>query len=379
MTRFALFIAFCCTFTSTIAHAYFEYAPNRDLQEEVDQHEYRILPRSSDYSFAIDGDFFKPVFIGGGPAEYYRYDFYHGNGYWLDLRGEFKPLEDLVLNLKTTFTQGTTSNGPTYQALVIPRLAVTYRAHRFMGLDWETRLGDIDRQTLGTGLFIEMKETAGGYIKTGSGDFGARILVDGTGSFSLDGGVTAFEAQWKKGLVGTTLMMLETGVDYSPPQFTGTLYSRYAWENGFSYTTELGGNNRNYAGSASVTYEHDWDGLKLKLKPQFRHYGKNILGDLAGQRGEIGPDGVRTGYLEQTYVSYDQNDKPFVIPMNIFFYGDHVQTYSSLANVEYRFNSFYRVYAETEAVTLMLHDREPTRALFYRTGFRFFPFKRRED
>ena len=376
---FAPFLVAFAQFWGTPAYAYFDYAPNRNVMEEVEQHSYRILPRSSDYALAIDGDFFKPVFIGGGPSDYYRYDFYHGNGYWLDLRSEFKPLDDLVLNLKTTFTQGTTSNGPTYQALIIPRLALTYRAHRFLGLDWETRLGDIDRQTLGNGLFIEMKETAGGYIKTGSGDFEARLFVDGTGSFTLDGGVNALEAQWKQGLAGFTVMMLETGVDYRPPQFSGSVYSRNSWENGISYATELGGNNRSYAGLASVTYEQEWEALKLKLKPQFRHYGKFILGDLAGQRGQIGPNGVRVGYLEQNYVSYDQNDKPFILPMNVFFYGDNLETYSSLANLEYRFNSFYRIYAETEAITLMLHDREPVRALFYRTGFRFFPFKRRED
>ncbi|NDG84920.1 MAG: hypothetical protein EBX52_07775 [Proteobacteria bacterium] len=360
------------------ASAYFEYAPNYNVMEEVDRHPYRILPRSHDYAFAIDGDFFKPVFIGGGPQDYYRYDFYHGNGYWLDLRSEFKPREELVVNLKTTFTQGTTSNGPTYLALVIPRLGLTYRSYHFLGLDWETRLGDIDRQTLGTGLFIEMKETAGGYIRATSGDFEARILVDGTGSFSLDGGVNALEVQYQKGLAGVTVMMLETGVDYSPPQITGTVYSRQSWDNGISYSTELGGNSRTYAGLASVTFEQQFDALKVKLKPQFRHYGKFILGNLAGQRGQI-MGGVQSGYLEQNYVSYDQNDKPFVLPMNIFFYGDDVETYSGLANVEYRFNSFYRIYAETEAFSFMLHEREPVRALFFRTGFRFFPFKQRED
>jgi hypothetical protein len=353
-------------FHSGSAQAFFQYAPNLNVREEVDAHDFRILPRGENYVLALDGDFFKPVFINPGSLEYYRGDFYHGNGYWLDFRAEFQPLDQLILNLKTTFTQGTSSNGPTFNALVIPRLGLTYRKEGMAGLDWETRLGDIDRQTLGAGMFIEMRETVGGYISARSEDFRARVMVDGTGSFTLDGGVLALEAAYREGLLGGTLMMLETDVDYSPPQFTATLFSKADFTPGFGYLLEAGGNEAGFATLAGLHFESDWEPLRFFVKPQFRHYARKLFGELAGA-------------INQTYVSYDQNDKPFTTALNIFSYGDNVETISSQVGAEYTVNHFYRFYAKSELFSFRFHDRSDVGGIFYRAGVRFFPFRERED
>jgi len=321
MMRF-LFCFFLLSVSGS-AHAFFQYAPNRAVREEVEQHEFRILPRSDTFVMALDGDFFKPVFVGSGEGDYYREDFYHGNGYWLDLRGEFQPTKHLVLNLRTTLTQGTTSNGPTFNALVIPRLGLTYRQSGFLGLEWETRLGDVDRQTLGSGIFIEQKETAGGTIAARGGDFHARLLVDGTGSFTLDGGVAALEVIYGEGVLGATVMMLERDVGYRPPQFTGTLFSKGSFTEGFGYRAEAGGNELNYAALAGLDYEVELDRFKLRIGPQYRHYGRKLFGDLA--------------------------------------------------------NRFYGVYARSEWFAFRFHDRPDVSGIFYRAGFRFFPFPGRED
>ncbi len=358
-------IALCSLIAGT-SHAFFQYPPNRNVREEVESKAFRVLPRSENHVFAIDGDFFKPVFVSPGNLDYYREDFYHGNGYWLDLRGEFEPVGNLILNLKTTLTQGTTSNGPTFNALVIPRLGLTYRQNGFLGLQWETRLGDIDRQTLGTGIFIEMRETAGGYISARDGDFDARVFVDGTGSFTLDGGVLALEARYRDGLVGATVMMVEKDVGYRPPQFTGTVFSKGDLGDGFGYRVEAGGNERSYAALAGLAFDAEWERFQFHLSPQFRHYGRKLFGDLAGA-------------VSQTYVGYDQNDKPFTSALNIFAYGDNVDAVSSRANVEYRFNRFYGVYVRSELFSFNFKDRSDVSGIFYRAGFRFFPFRDRED
>jgi len=78
-------------------------------------------------------------------------------------------------------------------------------------------------------------------------------------------------------------------------------------------------------------------------------------------------------------VSYDQNDKPFTTALNIFAYGDNVDTFSSQAGVEYRFNRFYGVYVRSELFTFNFKDRSDVSGIFYRAGFRFFPFHDRED
>ena len=116
--------------------------------------------------------------MGANNFNLYKYDFYHGNGYWIDLRSEFRPHPDLNLNLKFDVTQGTSSNGPTYLAMMVPHVGVTFRAHSILGLEWEFRLSDIDRQTIGTGLFIEEKETVGGSVIGKVDDLTLKLMVD---------------------------------------------------------------------------------------------------------------------------------------------------------------------------------------------------------
>lgn len=352
------------------ASAYVDYTPNQNLIEEVAANRFRILPRGERYALALDADFFKPVFVGGDNFTYYKWDYYHGNGYWVTARAEFKPVDRLSINLKTLITQGTSSNGPVFNALIVPLVALTYRESLF-GLEWETRLSDIGRQTIGNGLFIEQKDTMGGYIKARHGDAGAALVVDGTGSFRLEGGITALEVWLWDGILGFTGLLQETDTTTQPPQLTGTIYSRRRYNNGLGYGVEVGANELNWAGLAYVTYE-GWLGDRTQagfhwaVKPQFRYYGEQVMGGLAGN-------------VEHNYVSYEQNDKAFTNFMNIQSYGDQVRAGALQTDLEYVFNYFYRVYAETEFVHYDYAAAPRVQELFFRTGFRFYPFKERED
>ena len=152
--HFGMIILFLIGLFASTAHAYIDYAPNANLIEEVNSHPFRLFPKSDHYAFAVDADFFKPVFIGDLQSNYYRYDAYHGNGYWLTLRGEYKPVQQVTLDLKTIVTHGTSSNGPTYNAIIVPMVGITYQED-LLGFNVKFRLSDIGRQTVGTGLFIE--------------------------------------------------------------------------------------------------------------------------------------------------------------------------------------------------------------------------------
>jgi hypothetical protein len=349
------------------AYAYLAYAPNANLQEEVNSNPYRILPKSEHFSFALDADFYKPVFWGGNNFIYYKYDFYHGNGYWADLRGEFKANSNFAVNVKTTLTHGTSSNGPTYLALIVPHVGITYRQQGFLGFDWETRLSDIDRQTVGTGLFIEDKETDGGYAIAKQGIFTGKLMVDGTGSFTLDGGVIALDFNLWDGLLGGTTLIQETETPIQPAQVMSTVYSRHEWKNeGLGFAAEYGGDQAAKAGMVSVKYETDFDRLHLFVKPQFRSYGRGILGSLPR-------------HIEHNYVSYDQNDKPFTNLMDIFAFGDHVETYTAMINLEFAVNIFYHLYVESEFIDFKYHDVQEIHEAFFRTGVKFFPFKDRPE
>lgn len=357
-------------FSCRTSHAYVEYAPNQNLADEVRTHSYRILPRGEHYSLALDADFFKPVFMGGDNFTYYKWDYYHGNGYWLTARAEFIPVDRLSINLKTLITQGTSSNGPVYNAMIVPLLALTYQEHVF-GVDWETRLSDIGRQTVGTGIFIEEKDTMGGYVRAHKGDVDLSLMVDGTGSYRIEGGIAAIDLTLWNGLIGTTVLVQEVDSAIRPTQFTNTLYSTRRFENGFAYGAEGAFNQNAKAAMGYVSYE-GWlgdqreGGFHYFLKPQARYYGDRIMGNLAGR-------------VAHNYISYEQNDKAFTNFMDIMSYGNASSAFALQTNLEYVFNIFYRVYGETEFVDYRYRDVPTIRSLYFRTGMKFYPFKERED
>ena len=351
---------------SGTALAYMDYAPNEQLFRQVENESFRILPRTEKWVFAVDADFFKPMFLGSNDANLYKFDFYHGNGFWLNFRSEYRPVDDLSINIKLDLTQGTSSNGPTFLAFVIPHVGLTYRVPGLLGLDWEFRLSDIVRQTVGTGLFVEMKETVGGSITAASDGFQAKLMVDGTGSFRLDGGLAALDVSFAHGLIGGTLLVQEIQTDFRAPRMTGTFYSRANYDNGFSYGVEAGANSNATASLAYLELKRDAGLLGYRIKPQYRHYGSRILGLLPGR-------------IMHNFVAYDQNDKPYTSLMNIMAFGDDVDTFTLQTDAELRFNVFYRLFAETEYVSWFFKGRPDLRTLFYRAGIRFTPFKDRDD
>jgi hypothetical protein len=348
------------------AEAYMDFAPNERLFEQLEREPFRILPRSEHWAFAVDADFFKPVFLGANDANLYKYDFYHGNGYWLNFRSEWRPVEELSLNAKLDLTQGTSSNGPTFLAFVIPHVGLTYRVGNFPGVKLEFRLSDLVRQTVGTGLFVEMKETVGGSVNASSGAWNARLMVDGTGSFRLDGGLAAVDVSYAGGLLGATLLLQEVKTEFQAPWITGTLYSRQVYPNGFGYGVETGVNENAGASRIFFEFEGDYGIFGYRLKPEYRYYGKRILGSLPGK-------------VMHNFVSYDQNDKPFTLLMNIFPYGDQVDAYSMRGEFELRFNSFYRAFADLEWVNWFYREAEDLKTVFFRSGLKFRPFRDRKD
>jgi len=352
---------------SGTANAYLKYEPNANLIEEVKDQPYRLFPKNDHYAFAIDADFFKPIFTGGDNTKFYKYDFYHGNGYWMTARSEFRPIDTFTLDVKLNLTHGTSSNGPSYLAMIVPMVGLTFEED-LLGFHFQFRLSDINRQTIGTGLFIEEKETDGGYIIATKDQFAGKLMVDGTGSFRLEGGVVALDLSWWKGYLGASGFVQETETLYQPPQFMGTLYSKHSYDNGLGYGAEYGADENSWAAMAYGEYRTHLidDRLNVWFKPQVRHYGRSILGSLPGK-------------VAHNYISYDQNDKPFTTLMDIFAYGDNVNTYSAQLNLEYVFNIFYRVYAETEFLHYDYLDQGVLQQMYFRTGLKFYPFKGRED
>jgi hypothetical protein len=194
----------------------------------------------------------------------------------------------------------------------------------------------------------------------------AKLMVDGTGSFRLDGGLAAIDVSFADGLIGGTVLVQEIQTDFRAPRLTGTLYSRARLGNGFSYGVETGANTNASASLAYLEMKGNEGILAYRVKPQYRHYGSRILGLLPGR-------------IMHNFVAYDQNDKPYTSLMNIMAYGDDVDAFTLQADAEVRFNVFYRIFAETEYVSWFFRGRQDIRTMFFRTGVRFTPFKDRDD
>jgi len=347
------------------AHAFIEYTPNENVIDEVARESYRILPRNPHYAFAIDADFLKPAFLPCLDFAYCYADYYHGNGYWLTARAEFKPVPNITLNLKTVVTHGNSSGGLGSFALIYPLVGVTLEKDIF-GLHWETRLSEIGRQTVGSGLFIEQKETDGGYLLIRRDFVQYKLMVDGTGSYNVNGGVIAMELSFWKGLLGITSMFNEVDPAFNPPMYIGTIYSKYNPDEGLGYAAEIGGDKYNWASMAYLQYRQTWNKFRMWLKPQFRHYGSDVVGQLAK-------------HVNTTYMSYDQNDKPYTNLQDIFAMGDSVNTYSTELNADFRVSSFYSFFAETEAIYFDYLNASPFKSFFYRTGIKFHPIRDRDE
>lgn len=352
--------------SSNSAHAYLSYNYNQNLRQELASQPYRILPINEKWAFAIDADFYKPVFLNNLNSESYTFDFNHGNGYWLDLRAEFSPVRNLVFNLKTTFTQGTSSNGPSYLFTPFARVGVSYRFGED-STEHEIRLSDIDRQTIGNGIFVEDKVIAGGYWKSTWDETQLRFLIDGTGTFQLDGGMYATELSFFNRGLGASLYLFEAGRfgDYNTSP-TGTVFGRLG---GGNLTTGFEGafNYRSWAGLVYLKWRVTSEPWSFEIKPQVRYYAKKIMGNLAGD-------------IENVYVAYELNDTPFMNFMSIMSYGDDVLAYGSLAKVSYRPNHFYQLYFEGEPTFLAYRGAlAPLKFLFFRTGFKLYPMQNRED
>lgn len=347
------------------AEAYLAYNHNRNVREEVQSQPFRIFPGSEKWAFAVDADFFKPLFLNNLNSERYVYDYYHGNGFWMDGRFEFAPVQNLIFNIKSTLTQGTSSNGPGYLFVPYARVGVTYR---FLSSDIqnEFRLSDVDRQTVGLGLFVEDKIVNGAYWKSEWAGAQFKFLVDGTGNFKLDGGLYAAELSIANGGLGGSIFVFETERygDYTTSP-TGTVFTRWGGGNlraGF----EGAFNYRAYAGMGYLDWKWSSEPWTIRFKPQARYYGSKIMGNLPGN-------------IENIYVAYEMNDLPFLNFMSLMSKGDDVIAYGALLNIAYRPNHFYQLFFEGEPVYFDFVKQENYRYPFFRTGFKLFPMVGRED
>ena len=151
--------------------------PNNNLKSELEKDPHRKITTSIDwYSGAIDAHLYRR-YLG-------TEDFYHGGGYWIQARNEFRHGNRFSLNVRSVFYSGSISEGYTKPTgnYHLFGFSGTYPGKVFGGT-MKIRAIDIERQTLGSGLMIEEKEIAGVVVTWQNGPTKFNLIGDGTSTF----------------------------------------------------------------------------------------------------------------------------------------------------------------------------------------------------
>lgn len=154
---------------------------NYFLKEQIEaDSSHRFIPSHDFYSFVADVNIWK----------YWKdiSSYYHGPGYWADTYLEVRPFSDLRANLRNIFVNGSTSYGYNQTSYIRSILGVTWTPDILpVGWNFMMRFFDLDRETMGSGLFFEDREMSGLLLQVHSDQYFFKLRLPGTGVLQKGG------------------------------------------------------------------------------------------------------------------------------------------------------------------------------------------------
>lgn len=351
-------------FTPSISFAlgYPSALPNNNLESEVHDEADRKIPQTDWFSAAIDGHSYLRT-LG-------TKDFYHGVGYWIQGRTEFRPHDSFHLNVRSVFYSGSFSGGytePTGNYHLFGLYGLWPQS--IAGGKFEGRAMDIERQTIGHGLMIEEKEMAGVWLKWSRGDHYVKLLGEGTGGLLLGDDMANLEFQTFGGFFGGGTIWWTASEQSNLPQNRAALHyltSSHEIGNTIKYFAEVGFRDSKYAGLLGLKVENAIGQLRLKSCIQGRYYDDGFGNNFVGA-------------IQQMYVSYDQYDKRFTNAANVFVVDDNVYVYSLVLDLDYEFNESWIAHVRNEAGHFDYRQSDEKKFYFYRAGISYLPIRGREE
>jgi hypothetical protein len=347
----------------TLATGYPSALANHQLGNEIEDQADRMISKVDWFSAAVDGQSYLRS-LG-------EKDFYHGIGYWIQARTEFRPHEYFHLNVRSIFYSGSFSGGYTQPT-------GNYHLFSFYGI-WpdpvaggalEGRAMDIDRQTIGHGLMIEEKEMAGVYLKWSRDGHSIRLLGEGTGGLLLGDDLANLEIQLFDGYVGGGVLAWtaseQSGLTINRAPLYYLTSSQTFSSSGFGYYAEIGSRHSKYAGLLGVQHEATSTRWKMRSRLQARHYADGFGDEFVGA-------------IQQIYVSYDQYDKRFTNAANIFSYDDNVGVYSLIVDFDFEIDQYWSTHVRNEIGTFDFKQLDDDQFYFYRAGVSYFPLPNRKE
>ena len=382
---------------STVFCYYPTTLKNSDLAEEISTQDYRNLKNVTDwFSAAIDGRVYRNS-LGAK-------DFYHGNGYMLNLRTEIKVEDYYTLNFKSLFLSGSSSYGYEDPSTDNHFLALsTSYFSKFIPGHLILKTGDLGRVTLGLGIMVQEKETNGYAATWKYKDFTYQETSFGTSGLKGPGDLDSIEIFYKEKLMGLSALFWSDETD-SDDFMEGNLedfsyeqeyifkkdmanplvsiFSKYNFFSNTSIYTELSSRNEVFGGLIGLNADQKVSSLNIHWNLEYRRYDKGFA---AGFSNDI----------DHEYVTYDQLDKKFTNPINIFSYDDGVSVSSATFNIEYFVNDNFAFYSLNEfnnfhfgsvpKEDMTWNNNYPTRSertfdvFFYKMGAAIYPKAERPD
>lgn len=357
-----LYLAFFFNPITVFALGYPSALPNNHLGSEIQDEKDRKIPKGDWFSAAVDGHSYLRT-LG-------RKDFYHGIGYWIQARTEFRPHDSFHLNVRSIFYSGSFSGGYT-EPTGYYHLFGLYGLwpEPVAGGKFEGRAMDIERQTIGQGLMIEEREMAGVWFKWSRDDHYIRLLGEGTGGLLLSDDLANLEFQTFGGFFGAGVISWTASDQSNLPKNRAPLYyvtSSHGIGHGVGYFAEVGSRHSKYAGLFGFKSENEFGWLKLKSRIQGRYYDDNFGDEFVGA-------------IQQMYVSYDQYDKRFTNVANVFVTDDNVYVYSLVFDLDYEFSQNWVAQARNEVGQFDYKQADDKKFYFYRVGVTYFLIHDRKE
>jgi hypothetical protein len=358
MCQSALFPAYALDYPGAL--------PNHDLGKEIEYENDRLIPKVSWFSAAADAQvYFRQLA---------KDDFYHGAGYWVQARTEFRPSDLFQLNVRSIFYSGSISSGytvPTGQynlfgfSGTLPELV--------FGGKLQVRAIDLERQTVGQGLIIEEKETAGVAFTWTRDNIFLKVMKDGTGGLVYGDDLTDIEGKFYNGLIGLGTLMWtapeQSGLaeNRKPAYFVNSTHSLFELgKSNMDYVAEVGWRYSKMGALFGLTTEGSLDRLRYKSRLQYRSYSDKFGKDFVGE-------------IDNMYISYDQYNKRYTNAGNIFTKDDNVRAYSLVADLEYDLTRQITLQSKNEIGKFNYAQTADQNFYFYRLGVTYYPIPNRRE
>jgi len=335
---------------------------NENLREEIEGDPNRLLPAGDWYTFALDGTAWE--------RNLGLRDFYHGVGYWLQGRSEIRPSPHFRLNVRTILYSGSSSQGYAEPTGFYNLIGITGYLPEIYGWQTSARIVDLGQQTIGAGLLVQDRETNGLLLKLGKDWFEARVLTDSTGALLSRDDMVSPEMRLFDGWIGAGAAFWTASKEQSQLPYNRAFY-HYLYSNQWitkhiGIAAELGRREKSNSGMLAVRADKREGRFRYNAQLEYRKYGRRF-----------GKDFVRQ--IEHQYMSYDQYDKPYTSPMNVFVRGDDAQVFAAHANAFFDITHHWRIETLNEVGSFRYRTGPSDNYYFFRAGFGYCPLKGRDD